>query len=208
MTLKNQHTDDSRFDEAWRAYVDDDARLQPSPDLETRIWNELAAPPHPQQTNWIPRFSLAVSAAAVIVATFVALRDGSGGRPPIPSSPIPAAPIQVDAMALPRELVMTPALVRVRAPGSEQPTPEGRTLRTALPPVLMSLGASPVRDTEVLQLVRLRLPREALQTFGVVLLEPDASGVVDVDVLIGEDGVARDIRQVRTGQEQETEPPW
>ena len=53
----------------------------------------------------------------------------------------------------------------------------------------------------LLQIVRLRLPREALQVLGVVLVEPDAEGMVDVDVLVGEDGLARDIRQVSTGQE-------
>ncbi len=70
-----------------------------------------------------------------------------------------------------------------------------------LPPALMSLGDGPVGPTEVLQIVRLRLPRETLQSLGVVLLEPDAGGVIDIDVLVGEDGLARDIRQVRTGQE-------
>ena len=66
---------------------------------------------------------------------------------------------------------------------------------------MMTLDAEPVRDGEALQLIRLRLPREALQTLGIVLLEPDAGGSVDVDVLIGEDGLARDIRKVRVIQE-------
>jgi hypothetical protein len=200
MRLDNRPSDDSRFDEAWRAYVNEDAGLQAPPGLESRVWNELAAPPRPKRAYWTSRLLLAVSAAAMIVVTFVALRDESG-RPPIPSSPI-----GVEAIAPPAEPAMIPAFDRTRE--VERVTPERRTLRRGLPPVLMTLGAGPVRDTEVLQLVRLRLPREALQTLGVALLEPDAGGVVDVDVLIGDDGVARDIRQVRTGHEQETEPPW
>jgi hypothetical protein len=32
--------------------------------------------------------------------------------------------------------------------------------------------------------------------FGLVLIGPDATGVVDVDVLVGEDGLPRDIRRV------------
>jgi hypothetical protein len=59
----------------------------------------------------------------------------------------------------------------------------------------------PFQDTESLQLVRLRLPREVLQALGVVFLEPELQTVVDVDVLVGEDGLPRDIRQVRARQE-------
>jgi hypothetical protein len=49
---------------------------------------------------------------------------------------------------------------------------------------------------EPLQLVRLRVPRQALAMFGLVLIDPDAAGLVDVDVLVGEDGLPRDIRGV------------
>lgn len=61
---------------------------------------------------------------------------------------------------------------------------------------------SPPLETEPLQLVRLRVPREALQGLGVPLLEPDAAGMVDLDVLIGSDGLPRNIRRVRTQQEE------
>ena len=49
---------------------------------------------------------------------------------------------------------------------------------------------------EVFQLVRLRLPRQALATLGFLLVDPDGGGVVDVDVLVGEDGLPRHIRKV------------
>ena len=54
---------------------------------------------------------------------------------------------------------------------------------------------------EALQVVRLRVPREALEPLGLVLFEPGAQGIVDVDLLVGEDGLPRDIRSVRTVQE-------
>ena len=71
-----------------------------------------------------------------------------------------------------------------------------------LPDAVMQFDPAPLREHEPLQMVRLRLPLEALQALGLALFEPDASGVVDVDVVIGEDGLPRDIRQVRIGQEQ------
>lgn len=69
---------------------------------------------------------------------------------------------------------------------------------TALPmPALMTLAADPVRETESLQLVRIRMPRTELRALGIALIEPDASGLVDVDVLVADDGLPRDIRRIR-----------
>ena len=68
----------------------------------------------------------------------------------------------------------------------------------ALPaPVLMTLAADPVRETESLQLVRIRMPRTELRALGIALIEPDASGLVDVDVLVADDGLPRDIRRIQ-----------
>ena len=65
------------------------------------------------------------------------------------------------------------------------------------PVMLMVLDAMNTPQGESLQLVRLRIPREALQALGVPLFEPEARGLVDVDVLIGEDGLPKDVRWVR-----------
>lgn len=62
---------------------------------------------------------------------------------------------------------------------------------------ILTLAADQAFEAEVLHIVRVRVPREALQAFGVSLLEPEAAGLVDVDVLVGDDGLARDIRRIR-----------
>jgi hypothetical protein len=64
-------------------------------------------------------------------------------------------------------------------------------------PALMTLAADPVRETESLQLVRIRVPRTELRALGIALIEPDASGLVDVDVLVADDGLPRDIRRIQ-----------
>jgi hypothetical protein len=46
------------------------------------------------------------------------------------------------------------------------------------------------------------LPREALYALGVVLAEPEHDGAVSVDVVVGEDGLPRDIRKVRIEEEE------
>ena len=63
---------------------------------------------------------------------------------------------------------------------------------------IVTLTADEVFETEVLQIMRVRMPLEALQAFGVPLPESEAWRVVDVDVLVGADGLAREIRQIRS----------
>jgi hypothetical protein len=92
--------------------------------------------------------------------------------------------------------------VRAAARRKASPPPVAVSEPVELGEVLMQFDLAPMRAHEPLQMVRLRLPREALQALGLALLEPDASGMVDVDVLVGEDGLPRDIRKVRIGQEQ------
>ena len=65
------------------------------------------------------------------------------------------------------------------------------------PAAVMNVTGAPDVSVESLQLVRLRMPRTALQAFGVALIEPDATGLVDVDLVVGSDGLPRDIRRVR-----------
>lgn len=62
---------------------------------------------------------------------------------------------------------------------------------------MVRLTADPAFETESLQIVRLRVPRVSLEVFGVALLEPEASVLVDVDVVVGDDGLPRDIRRIR-----------
>jgi hypothetical protein len=61
---------------------------------------------------------------------------------------------------------------------------------------VITLAADPVLETETLQLVRVRMPRLALQAVGVVVSGSNAEGFVDVDVVVGEDGLPRDVRRV------------
>ena len=65
------------------------------------------------------------------------------------------------------------------------------------PPAPTSRATDPAADTETVQLVRIRVPVGALLALGVTTTDPDASGVVDVDVTVGDDGLAREIRGIR-----------
>jgi hypothetical protein len=70
-------------------------------------------------------------------------------------------------------------------PGVTEPTAGGYVLSPELFP-----------PDGALNLVRVRLPRSALAQLGLPVADPTASGLVDVDMVIGEDGVARSINSV------------
>jgi hypothetical protein len=48
-------------------------------------------------------------------------------------------------------------------------------------------------DADVVQLVHIRLPRAMLPVLGVPVIDPDATGTVNVELLLGNDGLARTI---------------
>jgi hypothetical protein len=57
------------------------------------------------------------------------------------------------------------------------------------------LVADPLFDASVTNVVRVRVPRRALVSLGIPVVEPDVAGLVDLEMLVGEDGIARSIRR-------------
>jgi hypothetical protein len=198
---ENSHRDDVIFDAAWRAFADEDACLQSPSELEDRVMAAIRRPRptsrrRPSNAGW----ALALAAAVVTAVTgAVVVRQTSDVSPPLDvRAPIAALSAYREAVDAQRLAATLSAEAERRA---RPPLPRRAAAGRPLPPALLTLGAVPLQDTEPLQLVRLRLPREVLQALGVVFLEPELQTVVDVDVLVGEDGLPRDIRQVRARQE-------
>lgn len=63
---------------------------------------------------------------------------------------------------------------------------------------LVTLAVDPVQESEQLALVHIRVTQDALLSLGIAMNESGASGLVDVEVLVGGDGLPRDIRSMRT----------
>jgi hypothetical protein len=59
------------------------------------------------------------------------------------------------------------------------------------------LIADPAFETESFEIVRLRLPRTSLEAIGVGLIGPEVTSLVDVDVVVGGDGLPRAIQGIR-----------
>jgi hypothetical protein len=60
------------------------------------------------------------------------------------------------------------------------------------------LVPDPMFDASAASIVRVRMPRAALATLGIPMAEPHEGGLVDLEIVVGEDGFARTIRRATT----------
>ena len=173
---------------AWQIFVSHDRQVQAPPHLESRIMAATAHRTEPAAATGVVAFAFALAAAIAVAVAAWPVRDA------VPPAPLAVQPPLVAAFPAPI------APDRPGPPAHIAPPPEITGHWSAMyedPVMLMVLDAMTPPQGESLQLVRLRIPREALQGLGVPLFEPEARGLVDVDVLIGEDGLPRDVRRVR-----------
>ena len=154
--------------DALRAVVVEDSALEASPAVEARLRAEVRALARPRRTMWIAVGSLAAAAVLAVAVT-------------------------------------VPSMMRTAKDPGDAANPAGAEraaveVATAFFP--LDYGGMPVSNP---QLVRLEVPRTALAAFGLTPIDVPgggspgtASGTVQADVVVGEDGVARAIRFVRT----------
>ncbi len=79
------------------------------------------------------------------------------------------------------------------SPGGDMPE-LGRRAPGISTPFLPFLYADDLLPLETGQVVRIEMPRTALESFGLPMSEDRSAGRIQVDVLLGEDGLARGIR--------------
>jgi hypothetical protein len=175
--------------------TDDEAHVPHHVDAAVMAaWDASAGVAHVQPVQagmlW---YVWAIGATTLIAALGVALTWRSAGEtetpsiaqqpparsaPRMPAAEAPVAPVDRDAPVAKREV-----------PAAEAIMPPDRRTGTAF--VLV-----PEFDTGgPLTLMRVRMERRAFSRLGVPITNPDGDGLVDVDVLVGEDGVARSIRR-------------
>jgi hypothetical protein len=162
--------------DAWRQFEQDDAEYTAPPALERRVlaaWEALRQPERPRDRPRMRRLVWAAGAVAGALLLAAGLR--SYLATPAPSGP--AAGGRTSAIRAYGELPRWP----------HRPSTTG---------AVMTLAVDPALETETLQLVRVRMPRRALAVVGFVVGGPDAEGFVEVDFVVGEDGLSRDVRRV------------
>jgi hypothetical protein len=189
-----------RLERSLRTLAIDDARTSGPPNIRDAVmhaWNAFQAS-ETSSRRWLRRgkpmgWALAASAAAAIVVLAVLPR----GRSVEPSRPVPLARSETVPPTTVFEDKVEPDVTDVRTGRSER--------RVPLPPAPQQpegsrdfgyvLVPDPVPDSAPLSVMRVRMPRSAFATLGLPIVNPNAEGFVDVEVLVGEDGIARAIRR-------------
>jgi hypothetical protein len=166
-SLRDIGRDSGTVGEAWREFACEDAALTAPPELERRVLAGWEALQHPQRGSHRRSERRVFWAVGALAGT----------------------------------LLLAFALRSYRAT-TVRPTPASGTAVSATRAVgdlhrpRRMPAADPALDTENLELIRVRMPRLALQAAGVVVSGPNAEGFVEVDVVVGEDGLPRDVRRV------------
>jgi hypothetical protein len=163
------------FERSWRAFADEDAAVGAPAELEARILQAITTP-QPQQLRPAGRI---VGGLAAVAAMIIVTAWSMAGPKSLATADAPHLAAQHSSPFA----AFAPTVV---------PEPAGQTRAR----IIRTATRNEEAPLEIFQLVRLRLPRQALATLGFLLVDPEATGVVDVDVLVGEDGWPRHIRKV------------
>jgi hypothetical protein len=179
----------------WAEFVNHERRIVAPLHLEARVMAAVRATGIPRRRHHRRLWVAAAASAAMIMAAAWPADRGSSEVRPIASRPI--------------AITLLPQVVSARPPAKAAPGPSRARIhpdviaqQDDLTAVLLMFDAEPPLSSEPVQMVRLRVRRDALQALGLAVLEPDAAGTVELAVLVGEDGLPRDIRQVRSPQEE------
>jgi hypothetical protein len=184
------------LERSMRALADEDCHVQAPAHVHAavmRTWDVMT--PSAQHSRHGRRRLAAIlavgSLAAAVVAAVVMSR--------VPSEPGLAEPVVARAPEEPRVVVSPPPADRdTPAQGHGQRPRRPRTRVETMAPrpgAGMVFVADPILDASATKIVRVRVPRTALVTLGLPLVEPDDRGSVELEMLVGEDGVARTIRR-------------
>ena len=162
---------EQEFEAAYRALIEQDAKVK----APHRLRNDVMARwDVEQRTRRAGARSAVASARGLVAAAVVLIVAGVVGRyghPRLEVAPSGTAPA--------RALDSSPFATRA----ASNP--------------IVRLVADPRFETESLQIVRLRLPGASLEPFGIEVQESDQSRLVEVDLLVGDDGLPREIRSIK-----------
>lgn len=187
-------------EQSLRALAADDATAQVPPQVDAAVmaaWDDSCREHHgrapgARRKRVVLGIAMAGAVAASLVAAAVVMtwRGGNEARHSLGNV------AQEKAVAPGPPEVVTGAIAPPRA--VEQPTVPARVRRRPVASPATGAGYVLVPDAYMhapLTMMRVRMPRSAFSRLGVPIANPDGDGMVDVEVLVGEDGVARSIRR-------------
>ena len=150
-----------------------------------------------RQRTWWAQAAVGAIAAALMVAAVVGLRRTPEQhtvqmRPHEVRATPPVSPVIAPAVRAAPKVHVRASQRKAPGKSTTEPVVAQREVMTDFIPI--------VYDPEPIergQIVRIRLPRAALATFGIPVNEEHAEEAIRADVLLGEDGLARAVRFVK-----------
>jgi hypothetical protein len=142
-----------------------------------------AAPPEADPAPWVWLASLAAAAGVVWMVL-------AGGAPETVPAPPPPAVASVETVPVPAAAV---APVPVATP---RPVPKRRAPRAEPAPFQALYPGDPLADLDAVHVVRVSVPRSSLFALGLRARPGMPGDAVEMDAMVGPDGVARAVRFV------------
>lgn len=154
-----------------------------------RAWDRTHRASTPRLRMRLAAASAAAMAAAVVLGVALSMdRDGPGAPPGPAVADTPARDVALPAAATPPSRQNPPLPFARRGSLRARAAAPGTTSRAVV------LVGSPITPGEPVHLVRMRVARETLLEMGLQPVPGTGEGPVDVEMLVGEDGVARGLR--------------
>jgi hypothetical protein len=184
------------LEQSLRELAQDDAKAQVPAHVDaavmaawdSAVWDERKRAA-PGRRTWLAWAMAAVAVSLVALAAVLTQRQE--GAPRQGMEHIAERSVTPEVIEPARESIAPRIVVRSNR------SARARTRPVAPPPMDAGYVLVPdmASDGASLTLMRVRMPRSAFSNLGVPIANPDGDGLVDVEVLVGEDGVARSIRR-------------
>ena len=180
--------------ERMQALARQESRVEAPPHVEAAVLRAWDAA-HPQRnrarTSWVPWDATAAAAATILLAAVITMSRDARVQPP-PRPPIPASDVRLGLEAPPVVVSTEPAPRAPRRFPRRRPAVIAPSERPDATTVV--LVGTPVMAGERMRVVRMRVARETLIGMGLRPIAQNDAASVDVEMLVGEDGVARALR--------------
>lgn len=199
----NDHTD-RQIDELLHALAGEDAKAVVPPRVATVVmeaWDayRTSGIARRSQRAWhrpVRRWRAALASALVASAVVVAVTRVDRTRVDSPRG-VPSA--AAGSSAREPEIAAGTGAANVRGtPGQvvrNRPASLPRGSGSEAAETGFVIAPEPLADPTTLHIVRVRMSRVALASLGLPIADPDAEGLLEVEMLVGDDGVARSIRR-------------
>lgn len=185
-------------EQSLRALAADDTTAQVPSHVDAAVmaaWDASCRAQHGRGLARRKRVAIGVAIAGAVAASLIAVAVVLKSRPGDELRQAPGEVVrETFASGVPEAVPHTIGL----ADEVELPSPRRRAQRPSIAPPPIDAAYVLVPDAGMntpLTIMRVRMPRSAFSRLGVPIANPDGEGMVDVDVLVGEDGVARSIRR-------------